>query len=162
MKLSNHRLHPCSRVLLTISSLLVVVAAHAEGRFAISADGREVTDTQTRLIWQRCALGQNWDGKSCAGKPTKLPLVTARGIGETMTPAWRLPTRDELSSIVDKARKKPAIDAAAFPATPPTMFWAVRPDTTDTLNAWLVDFSKGKVFGNSRKGSYLVRLVRSS
>ncbi len=162
MKTSNQHLRLGLRVLLTVASVLAAVAAHAGGRFAISADGREVTDTQTRLIWQRCALGQNWDGKTCIGKATKLPLVTARSIGETMTPAWRLPTRDELSSIVDKARKKPAIDGAAFPATPATMFWAVRPDATDTLNAWLVDFSKGKVFGNSRKGSYLVRLVRSS
>ncbi len=147
--------------LLLSGSLMAVVAAHAEGRFAVSANGKEVADGQTRLVWQRCAVGQSWDGKTCAGKAAKLTLANAKAIGDTLAPAWRLPTREELTSIVDKTRSKPAIDGAAFPATPPSMFWALRPDSSDALNAWLVDFSKGHVFGNNRKGGYFVRLVRS-
>jgi len=44
---------------------------HAEGRFVVSADGQEVTDTQTKLIWQRCAVGQKLDGKVAPVKPPK-------------------------------------------------------------------------------------------
>ena len=105
-------------MVVAISALVAVSAAHAEGRFVISADGQEVTDTKTKLIWQRCAVGQKFDGKTCAGKATKISLPDAKATGANMTPAWHLPTKEELLSIVDKSAKKPAIDKAAFPGTP--------------------------------------------
>jgi hypothetical protein len=143
-------------------ALLAMSPAHAEGRYVVSADGQEVTDTQTKLIWQRCAVGQKWDGKTCAGKATKVSLPDAKAMGANMTPAWHVPTKDELVSIVDKSAKKPAIDKAAFPGTPSDIFWATQPGTADNLNAWIVQFKTGKVFANTHKAKYLVRLVRSA
>ena len=79
-----------------------------------------------------------------------------------MGPTWRLPTKDELTGLVDKTQKKPMIDKAAFPGTPAAIFWSTRPEATDNLGAWLVDFKNGRVFGNTRKASYMVRLVRAA
>lgn len=132
-------------------------AALADARFVVSADGQEVTDTQTKLVWQRCAVGLKWDGKTCAGKATKATLKDAKA-----APAgWRLPTKDELKGLVDKSAKKAKIDATAFPGTPGGIFWAGKPEANDDLGAWLVDFRNGKVFGNTRKSTHLVRLVRA-
>ncbi|MBI3776159.1 MAG: DUF1566 domain-containing protein, partial [Gammaproteobacteria bacterium] len=35
-------------------------------RFVLGTDGT-VHDKITGLTWMRCALGQQWDGKTCAG-----------------------------------------------------------------------------------------------
>ncbi len=131
-------------------------------RFVISADGKEVTDTQSKLVWQRCSYGQQWDGKTCAGKPVKVTLEKAKQLAaESAT--WHVPTKTELTSLVDKSqKKKPVIDKAAFPGTPSAMFWALRPEKDDKLNAWIVDFSKGKVYGNTHNSKYMVRLARAS
>jgi hypothetical protein len=147
---------------LVFSGLTAVSASHAEGRFLVSADAQEVTDTQSKLVWQRCALGQKWDGKTCAGKATKVTLADAKAKAGAMTPAWRVPTKDELKGLVDPSAKKPAIDKIAFPGTPAALFWAIKPEATDNLGAWVVDFRNGKVFGNTYKAKYLVRLVRAS
>lgn len=32
-----------------------------------SGNGDIVTDASTGLTWQRCALGQSWNGSTCAG-----------------------------------------------------------------------------------------------
>jgi hypothetical protein len=143
---------------------LAAFAGHAQGRFAISADGQEVTDSTTRLTWRRCAEGMRWDGKACAGKlakymygPAKRAAASgAKGDGK----AWRIPTRDELVTLVDMARKKPRIDPQAFPQTPSAPFWASRPGSDDDLNAWLVNFGNGKVHANLGQAKFPLRLVR--
>ena len=146
-------------------TLICAWGVQAQSRFVISPDGQEVTDTGTKLVWQRCAVGQKWDGKTCAGKPTKLTLSKAREIGASAaTPGlkWRVPKLDELTTLIERKRKKPAIDVAIFPGTPSAIFWALRPEFQDDLNVWLVDFGNGHVFGNTRKASFFVRLVRGA
>lgn len=146
--------------------LLVAPLANAAepptSRFTLSADGQEVSDSQTKLVWQRCPLGSKWDGKLCAGKPTKLSLVQAKKSSDPTNAAWRMPTKDEFVALADRSKKKPKMDALAFPAKPTGLYWALRPETDDNLNAWLVDFRNGKVFGNTNAARHFVRLVRPS
>ncbi|OYU43995.1 MAG: hypothetical protein CFE44_15325 [Burkholderiales bacterium PBB4] len=159
----NSRFIPVARLISSVAlAFASMSAAHAEGRFVISADGQEVTDTQTKLVWQRCAVGQKWDGKTCAGKASKVTLAAAKDMAAGMTPAWRVPTKDELTGIVDKSQKKPAIDKLSFPGTPSIIFWSTRPEASDNLAAWLVDFKTGKVLGHTHKAKYAVRLVRAA
>jgi hypothetical protein len=140
-------------------------ASQGQGRFTISADGQEVTDTTTGLTWKRCAEGMRWNGKSCSGKATRYTYAgakkeaasSARGDAGT----WRIPTRDELVGLVDRtAKKKPRIDAKVFPQTPSKPFWASRTGSDDDLNAWLVNFSSGRVTGNAGQAKFPLRLVR--
>ena len=138
--------------------------SHGQGRFTVSADGQEVTDTATRLTWRRCAEGMRWDGKACSGKLVKYSYAgakekavrSARDEGK----AWRIPSREELVGLVDMARKKPRIDVQAFPQTPSAPFWASRAGSDDNLNAWLVSFSSGKVRANLGQAKFALRLVR--
>lgn len=142
-------------------------ASHAAGRFAVSADGQEVTDSSTRLTWRRCAEGMRWDGKACTGKLVKYFYATAKekasATAKDAGKAWRIPTRDELVALVDMGTKtKPRIDIEAFPQTPSAPFWASKPGTDDNLNAWLVNFGNGKVHANLGQAKFPLRLVRAA
>ena len=163
MKLSQASRQLATCVALTWLSLGCASSAQAQERYKVSSDGQEVQDSKTGLTWRRCAEGMSWNGKACAGKPAKFSYVNAQKYVAAQAPAlWRLPTRDELLSLVDKTRKKPAIDGNAFPNTPPTLFWATRAESQDNLNAWIVDFSRGHVFGNNGTKAPHLRLVRAT
>jgi hypothetical protein len=134
--------------------------------FTMSGDGQEVTDAKTGLIWRRCAEGMTASGGTCTGTASTFTheaaltrantQVTATGV------AWRLPNVKELSSITDKSRSNPAIDAVVFPATPVNWFWSSSPFVGFTFNAWIVNFYDGGSYGIVyRNGSYYVRLVRA-
>ncbi|MFZ1640195.1 MAG: DUF1566 domain-containing protein [Candidatus Contendobacter sp.] len=78
---------------------------------------------------------------------------------------WRMPTREELRTIVDYSRFNPAIDTTAagfFPRTVSTRYWSASPNAFNADNAWNVLFINGKVSADSkgRRGVYAVRLVR--
>ena len=139
-------------------------AAHAQGRFTISADGQEVTDSTTRVVWRRCAEGMHWDGKACSGKAATFSYAGAKKAAAAAKQggkAWRIPAKDELVALVDMAKKKPRIDPQAFPQTPSKLFWATREGSDDDLNAWLVSFSNGKVRANNGQSKFPLRLVRA-
>ena len=145
--------------------LVAPVASAAEPpptRYTLSAGGQEVTDSQTKLVWQRCPLGAKWDGKVCSGKPTKFNLVQAKKANDPSNAAWRMPTKDEFLTLADRSKKKPKMDTTAFPAKPSDLYWALRPETDDNLNAWVADFRNGKIYGNTRDARHFVRLVRPS
>jgi hypothetical protein len=141
---------------------LAAGSADAQGRFTLSADGAEVTDTTTKLVWRRCVEGMQWDGKACSGKPMRFKYAEAKRHVADSGKGWGIPTRTELASLVDRTpkKKKPLIDAVAFPQTPALQFWAKRPGTDDNLNAWLVSFANGKVYGNMGEARFPLRLVR--
>jgi hypothetical protein len=152
----------------TAAALFALFAAvsGAQGRFAVSADGQEVTDSGTQLVWRRCAEGMRWDGKTCSGKAATYKYPGAKQAAETAAAggkAWRIPTREELVALLDKkTKKKPLIDTKAFPNTPKAAFWAIREGHDDDLNAWLVSFSSGRVSGNAGQKKFPLRLVRSA
>ncbi|MEQ1837635.1 MAG: DUF1566 domain-containing protein, partial [Candidatus Nitrotoga sp.] len=138
-------------------------------RYTVSANGQEVTDNQTKLIWRRCAEGMDWDGTTCAGVAGtfthEAALIRARDQAVSTAIAWHLPNVRELSSIVDRSRSNPAIDPAAFPATPVNVFWSASPLVGYASGyAWGVDFGDGVVdlsYLNVRNSSNPVRLVRA-
>jgi hypothetical protein len=154
-----------SRIAAASLLALFAAASGAQTRFAVSADGQEVADSTTRLTWRRCVEGMRWDGKTCGGKAATYKYAGAKQAAETAASggkAWRIPSREELVALVDKtSKKKPLIDAKAFPNTPKAAFWALREGSDDDLNAWLVSFSTGRVSGNAGQKKFPLRLVRS-
>ena len=104
-------------------------------------------------------------GAPCGGKAATYKYAGAKQAAETAASggkAWRIPSREELVALVDKtSKKKPLIDAKAFPNTPKAAFWALREGSDDDLNAWLVSFSTGRVSGNAGQKKFPLRLVRS-
>ena len=73
---------------------------------------------------------------------------------------WRMPTDDELQSIVHYGRTNPTIDPTYFPNTPSSGFWSGSPDAYGSSSAWCVYFSYGFVNSYYRYDGYSIRVVR--
>jgi len=119
-------------------------------RYEISIDGLEVIDNQTGLIWWKIP------------EPGVFTWYKAQAHAKSITQQtglpWRVPTVNELSSLVDRSCIEPS---SSFPDMPLLQFWSSSPYVGDTHLAWCVDFLNGNVGSYCRTISFAVRLVRS-
>ncbi len=77
---------------------------------------------------------------------------------------WRIPTKNELVSIVDYgiAYPGPTIDTTWFPYTPTSFFWSASAYAGNSGNAWYGYFGDGNAgSGSVKSNAYQVRLVRA-
>ncbi len=164
------------KTLLTLVSLLLATAVQAQtcnpnmvktkpdSQYTLSADGTEVTDTKTGLIWQRCVLGTSWNGTTCSGTATTYywenALAQAATVAANTSLAWRLPNQKELKSLVETACYGQAINETVFPATP-MYIWSSSAFVYNTYGALLVYFNYGYDYWDSKNYGLAVRLVRS-
>ena len=65
-----------------------------------------VVDLERQIEWLRCSVGQRWDGVKCAGEIMNLSLdVVPKALdiaGEQLGGKWRLPSKAELQSMLQK------------------------------------------------------------
>ena len=136
----------------------------ASDRYVIK--GPEVYDNTTDLTWQRCSIGQYWkDRAGCIGNAQHYNWNDTSALGSTS--GWRLPTLNELSTLVSPTCKPPAIDETIFPNTDTGIgYWTNIIGTgtgplADTPFAWAVIFKDGSAdqYPTSHLGA--IRLVRS-
>ncbi len=109
----------------------------------------EIIDNQTGLIWQR-DVQNNLTYEQALELAERVALETGL--------AWRVPTVEELSSLLDRTRSFPA---SAFPDMPSDWFWSSTPDVGTADYAWSVDFKSGYVINDCLERQYAVRLVRT-
>src|SRR5690606_10043344 len=91
-----------------------------------------VLDTKTRLVWQKCSMGQTYSGGTCVGAATSYTWEQAMAVPQGANLAnmyghndWRVPNAKELFSLTDMACYRPAINEAVFPNTIANgYFWA--------------------------------------
>ena len=72
-------------------------------------------------------------------------LTEAEAAVAELGPDWRLPTVDELQTILDRSRYDPAIDTDKFPDTKSLPYWTSTPLAWDSKSRWLVSFNLGIV-----------------
>jgi hypothetical protein len=125
--------------------------------------------------------GLMWEGKTASGMRAGANGYTNYGDGRAGDASayvasvnasgvcgfsdWRLPTADELQSVVDYsvAYSGPTIAAGWFPNTPSlSWYWSSSPYVGSTSSAWGVYFNYGGVSNDGRGGNNQVRLVRAS
>jgi hypothetical protein len=111
--------------------------------------GSEVHDTQTGLIWRSTAEDLTYEKAQ----------AYAERVAQETGQAWRVPTIDELSSLVDRSRCDPA---STFPAMASAPLWSSSLCVGYSDYAWVVGFDYGVVDLNLCSYSLAVRLVRNS
>jgi len=88
---------------------------------AADAKGTQVKDLETGLLWQRCVLGQQWDGQSCTGDAVaqdwNTATKTATGNG------WRIPSQKELQSLSETSCAELALNQTWFGSGPSGWVW---------------------------------------
>ena len=119
--------------------------------------GGEVYDTQTRLTWARCSVGQVWtEGEGCVGTVRSLTFEQAKLQVDAI---WRLPTGKELVTLVAFCQH-PAINAEVFPGMNMplvTLYWT--DDKNNNEFPSVVDFYFGGPTVLNRAQTAAVRLV---
>ena len=136
-----------------------------DGRYEIVDNGYKVKDNKTGLIWQRCYIGQSWDGAVCKGVPALYSWEGALRYtkGAKVEVGWRVPNIKELESLIETACHNPAVNNTFITTTNWWyVTWSSTPSAFDSSGAWAVNFDKGYINSlNKGYGGY-VRLVRSS
>jgi formylglycine-generating enzyme required for sulfatase activity len=126
-------------------------AAAPAGRYVVST--ATVTDTKTKLIWQRAVPSTTYTWADA--------IAYCTGVGASLGgAAFRLPTRKELQTLIDESRTNPAIDPTAFPNTPPGAFWSSSPVVDSPSYAWNVYFYNGSTYDAPVVETFSVRCVR--
>ena len=132
--------------------------------FELSDEGRAVRHTRTTLEWQRCSLGQTWEAKSngCTGRPKTFTWDKAAKMAAALKDKWRIPSGEELLTIVEHCHLSPAVNPQVFPNTPAALFWTSSADTGGLNRAWSVSFFSGSPYRASKTLNGRIRLVRGA
>ena len=127
----------------------------------VNNDGT-VTYPTTGLMWKRCAEGQTWTGSTCTGNATVYTWEEAVALTSNFAgyDDWRIPTEEELLSLVDQTVCNPAIDKTVFPNTPSSAFWSASADAGDSDYAWYVHFYDGYAGYYDKDDPFQVRMCR--
>lgn len=124
-----------------------------------------ITHTPTGLMWKKCVQG--FSDIACAtGSPETHNWGNAlkQGFNESFAGQtdWRLPSRNELLSIVETACSTPAINPTRFPGTPLSgLFWTgTHAGVVGGDMAWGIRFATGVSELTTKTTKSFVRLVR--
>ena len=131
--------------------------------------GHLVIDLKNGVEWMRCSVGQRWNGEECFGEAVPLshediPAVLAIA-SEQLGDGWRLPSKDELLSLVCKECGTPTINSKIFPNTESLPYWTEDPNPFAPnkyfKHFFTVNFYTGRPYGRfASYQNHLVRLVR--
>ncbi|WP_341939657.1 Lcl domain-containing protein [Marinimicrobium sp. C2-29] len=118
-----------------------------------------VTDLETGLEWKRCPEGAEWGGSECEGEGERYELEESQSL--TFENGWRIPSREELESIIycsagvsdggeadlskcEPGSQSPTLNLRAFPgAQPDSLYWSGTPTAKLDDSFWAVSFSDG-------------------
>jgi hypothetical protein len=139
-----------------------------------------VKDTVTGLIWEgKMPSGMragsntytNYDNNDNGGSDSNITASTnsvdyvsyVNGQKICGFSDWRLPTLDELLTLVDysKGDPGPSINTTWFPNTNPDYYWSSTVYVDSPKGAWDISFTDGTSISDFRTGLDAIRLVRS-
>lgn len=132
--------------------------------------GATAIDRTTGLEWRRCTLGLEWVDGACRGSVRDLTLADAIAAAAAEKTGWRVPSAQEMDSILESACRAPAINTEVFPDVTVSegdsesawVYWsATRYDLIPTM-AYVFDYAQG--YSDARSVGYAlsVRLVRTA
>jgi hypothetical protein len=142
------RLKPLDKVQPTWSQKLP-----AEKRFVLVLDGEAVLDRETGLVWEKTpdTTKRNWD--------QAVVYCYNKEVGGRK--GWRLPTIEELASLVDTTQHTPALPSGhPFVNVQSDLYWSSTEYASVPDAAWAVFMFGGNVISYSMNSSLYVWVVR--
>ena len=142
------RLKPLDKVKPTWSQKLP-----AKKRFVLVLDEAAVLDRETGLVWEKRPSTplRNWN--DAINYCYSLNIGGRRG--------WRIPTIDELSSLVDPTQENPALPSGhPFVNVQPGYYWSSTEYAGDPDSAWYMSMIGGYPTGFYKSSSNLAWAVR--
>ncbi len=150
--------------LITITVAFASAPTTPPSDFTLHGNGT-VTHNKTGLMWQQCLVGQTWSGSGCGGTAATHTWDNAIALTSSFAAYsdWRLPSIDELASIVENTVAAPSINTSIFPSTPITKQWSSTHSPWANFAKWSVDFNTGMSRGDQDKNNaYSIRMVRGA
>ncbi len=120
-----------------------------------------VIDHDTNLTWE-VKTDTNKNDYSWTNTSTHINALNA-GTGYAGFTDWRVPTREELRSIVDYNKTNPSIDTTYFPNTISAQYWTNDPEAgASPSRAWAMSFNDGDSSLQDKVNTYHIRAVRGT
>ena len=119
-----------------------------------------ITESETGFRWQKCVWGQN--AQSCSGTATASTYTNAQNYCSSLhlgARVWRVPTIQELNTLVDLGTSSPSLKTDFFPATPNSGFWTSTPYSKDATQNWIISFDTGSHTTSSKTSNNFVRCI---
>lgn len=152
-----------------------IPASRPDSRYTVN--DATVVDKITGLEWKRCVLGLS--GALCdQGSAAARTLADATRDAQSEGSGWRMPTKNELSGLVERKCSSRlvrgasgtvdnnvdgALNLSAFPQSKGvTTVWTSTPNATYGDSSWIVNFYNGFVSYAVKSQTLNVRLVRNS
>jgi len=112
-----------------------------------------VFDPRTGLVWEKLAVSR--DARTLAAADALCRSLPSRdGL------SWRIPTRAEITTIIDFSRAAPAL-SPVWPAYQGSFFWTSTEDVSATSpRHWILDVQSGTFSSATSSSNYHVRCVR--
>jgi len=125
----------------------------AAERFVIVLDGGAVLDKETGLVWEKspATTARTWS--------SAVSYCYTRTVGGRK--GWRLPTVEELASLIDTTRSNPALPGGhPFLNVQSNYYWSSTTVEGYTDYAWAVSLYLGLVTNDLKTGAIYVWPVR--
>ena len=130
----------------------------AAQRFVLVLGGNAVLDHETGLVWEKSPSTTSTDWFTAVRVCTSQTLGNRKG--------WRLPTIQELASLVDQTNSGPALPTShpfVNVSLAPEGYWSATTDAGNLGLAWGVEFNTGDIFhGQTKAGAIFVWCLRSA
>lgn len=130
---------------------VVFWSGYAFAGYVDNGDGT-ITDTGTSLMWEKSTGVTTYTWEQAKAYCENLTLGGKSD--------WRLPTRNELQSLVDYTSYNPSISTTYFPDTVTYQYWTSTPYALGSDRAWGVNFDHGVVYYLFKTNQNYVRAVR--
>lgn len=125
----------------------------AAQRFELVMNDEAVLDKETGLVWARATPAPQMDWMSAMLHCQNLNIGGRKG--------WRLPTVEELASLVDVTRSNPTLPVGhPFLNVPSSYYWSSTTCADNSVYAWYVGFYNGYVGYLVKSSNLYVRAVR--
>ena len=129
--------------LLTFMMLLSIIPVlYSSGPFEDNFNGT-IGDKGTSLEWLKCSAPQTYSGGNCTGTVQAYTWESALAYCENLTlggGGWRLPSINELVSIMDNSRNPAIHSFFSTPITNDSEYWSSTTYVKGISESWSVSF----------------------